>query len=50
MTQLLMAPLLQVRVQTLNDDLKDKFCQWYPGMTNEGTLVDGHINAQRVSC
>ncbi|NDY73080.1 ISKra4 family transposase [Desulfobacter hydrogenophilus] len=27
--------LLQVRVQTLNGDLRDTFCQWYPGMTRE---------------
>ena len=27
--------LLQVRVQTLNEDLRDTFCQWYPGMTRE---------------
>jgi hypothetical protein len=27
--------LLQVRVQTLNGDLRDTFCQWYPGMTPE---------------
>lgn len=25
--------LLQVRVQTLNDDLRDVFCRWYPEMT-----------------
>jgi len=24
--------LLQVRVKTLNEDLRDAFCQWYPGM------------------
>ena len=27
--------LLQVRVQTLNGDLRDTFRQWYPGMTPE---------------
>jgi len=24
--------LLQIRVQVLNDDLKQIFCKWYPGM------------------
>jgi hypothetical protein len=24
--------LLQVRVETLNEDLRDAFCQWYPGI------------------
>jgi hypothetical protein len=41
--------LLQVRTQTLNDDLRDKFCQWYPGMANTGVLVDGQLGAQ-LSC
>jgi hypothetical protein len=27
--------LLQVRVQTLNGDLRDTFRQWYPCMTPE---------------
>lgn len=35
--------LLQVRTQMLNDDLRDKFCQWYPGMANTGALIDGQI-------
>lgn len=26
-------PLLQLRTKTLYDDLRDKFCEWYPGMT-----------------
>lgn len=30
--------LLQVRVQTLNDDLRDVFCRWYPGMSD--TIAD----------
>ena len=32
--------LLQVRAQTLNDDLREKFCKWYPGMVAEGALVE----------
>jgi len=24
--------LLQVRLQVLNDDWRDKFCRWYPSM------------------
>ena len=35
--------LLQVRSQTLNEDLRDKFSQWYPGMSQSGMLADGHI-------
>lgn len=35
--------LLQVRTQTLNEDLRDKFCQWYPGMANTGALIDGEM-------
>lgn len=35
--------LLQVRTQTLNEDLRGKFCQWYPGMANTSTLIDGQI-------
>ena len=35
--------LLQVRTQTLNEDLRDKFCQWYPGMANTGALIDGKM-------
>jgi len=35
--------LLQVRTQTLNHDLRGKFCQWYPGMANTGALIDGQI-------
>jgi hypothetical protein len=27
--------LLQVRIQTLNEELKDTFCQWYPEMEPE---------------
>lgn len=27
--------LLQVRTQVLNDDWRDAFCQWYPGMQTE---------------
>jgi hypothetical protein len=27
--------LLQVRIQTLNDELKDTFCHWYPEMEPE---------------
>ena len=38
--------LLQVRTQTLNDDLRSKFCQWYPGMAKTGALVDGQISLQ----
>ena len=37
--------LLQVRTQTLNDDLRGKFCQWYPGMANTGALIDGQIGS-----
>lgn len=40
--------LLQVRAQTLNDDLRDKFCQWYPGMANTGALVDGQLGNRPV--
>lgn len=29
--------LLQVRVQTLNDDLRDVFCRWHPDMTTADT-------------
>jgi hypothetical protein len=29
--------LLQVRVQTLNDDLRDVFCRWYPDMATTDT-------------
>jgi len=29
--------LLQVRTRTLNDDLKDTFCRWYPGMATIST-------------
>ena len=29
--------LLQVRVQTLNDDLRDVFCRWYPEMATTDT-------------
>ena len=29
--------LLQVRTRTLNDDLKDTFQRWYPGMTKTST-------------
>jgi hypothetical protein len=25
--------LLQVRTHVLNDELRDLFCRWYPGMT-----------------
>jgi hypothetical protein len=41
--------LLQVRTQTLNDDLRDRFCQWYPGMAQTGALVDGQLHS-RPSC
>lgn len=41
--------LLQVRTQTLNDDLRDKFSQWYPEMANTGALVDGQLGI-RPSC
>jgi hypothetical protein len=27
--------LLQTRVQVLNDDLRETFCQWFPGMNTE---------------
>jgi hypothetical protein len=27
--------LLQTRVQVLNDDLRDTFCRWFPGMNTE---------------
>jgi hypothetical protein len=40
--------LLQVRTQTLNDDLRDKFCQWYPGMATSGALVDGQLGNRPV--
>ena len=26
--------LLQVRTRTLDGDLRDTFCRWYPGMTS----------------
>jgi hypothetical protein len=26
--------LLQVRTQVLNEDLRNTFCRWYPGMQN----------------
>jgi hypothetical protein len=42
--------LLQVRVQTLNDDLRGKFCHWYPGMAETGTLVEGQLNSNHISC
>lgn len=29
--------LLQVRVQTLNGDLRDAFCRWHPGMATTNT-------------
>jgi len=29
--------LLQVRTRALNDDLKDTFCRWYPGMVATST-------------
>lgn len=38
--------LLQVRSQTLNEDLRAKFCQWYPGMSQSGALADGRIGLQ----
>jgi hypothetical protein len=28
--------LLQTRVQVLNDDLRNTFCRWFPGMTPDG--------------
>jgi hypothetical protein len=28
--------LLQIRTQTLNNELRDTFCRWYPGMTETG--------------
>ena len=27
--------LLQTRVQVLNDDLRETFCRWFPGMKSE---------------
>ena len=41
--------LLQVRTQTLNDDLRSKFSQWYPGMAHTGPLVEGQMSAQLKS-
>jgi hypothetical protein len=38
--------LLQVRSQTLNEDLRAKFCEWYPGMTDSGVLADGYVGLQ----
>lgn len=29
--------LLQVRIKTLNNELRDKFCEWYPKMNIENT-------------
>jgi hypothetical protein len=26
--------LLQVRTQVLNEDLRNTFCRWYPGLQN----------------
>ena len=26
--------MLQVRIATLNNELKDEFCRWYPNMNN----------------
>jgi hypothetical protein len=34
--------LLQTRVQVLNDDLRDIFCRWFPGMSTE---KQGSLNA-----
>jgi hypothetical protein len=28
--------LLQTRVQVLNDDLRNTFCRWFPGMMPDG--------------
>jgi hypothetical protein len=28
--------LLQTRVQVLNDDLRNTFCRWFPGMMSDG--------------
>jgi hypothetical protein len=42
--------LLQVRTKTLDGDLRDAFCGWYPGMTPDGALSEGTLRAPKVSC
>lgn len=42
--------LLQVRTKTLDGDLRDAFCGWYPGMTADGTLSEGTLRAPTASC
>ena len=42
--------LLQVRTKTLDGDLRDAFCGWYPGMADHGTLSDGTLTLSRISC
>ena len=42
--------LLQVRTKTLDGDLRDAFCGWYPGMANQGTLSDGILKLAGISC
>jgi len=32
--------LLQVRIQVLNDDFKQLFCNWYHGMDEEALLTE----------
>jgi hypothetical protein len=41
--------LLQVRTQTLNDDLRGKFRQWYPEMANTNALDDGQSGLRSIS-
>jgi len=31
--------LLQLRVKTLNNELRNNFCKWYPGLTSESNDV-----------
>jgi hypothetical protein len=31
--------LLQTRVQVLNDDLRNAFCRWFPGMMPDGQVA-----------
>ncbi len=41
--------LLQVRTQTLNDDLRDTFNRWYPGMTHTETTA-ATANSSSTQC
>lgn len=42
--------LLQVRAKTLDGDLRSAFCSWYPGMSADGALSEGGLQAYHVSC